>query len=155
MKLLIAVLLTLASWTSLASNAPEITLNGLSKYAGQFVSVFYVSGKPASLGTAGQDLEVNKILAGPFTQKIGSNSLSYTSVSVPRDGFATFNFVIAVVHDQPEHFLTNLRLNNGSVTRVPVASRTGQAQDTNSNRRFSAKRFKSSIKLKNNPSLNF
>lgn len=155
MRILMTLILLTLSWSSFANSAPEITVRGLAKYSGQFISLFYVSGKPASFGTAGQDLEVNKVLTGPVIQKIGSDSQSFPAASVPRNGFATFNFVIAVVHDQSEHFLTNLRLNNGAVVRVPVSTAGRAIQDNGTNRKFTAKKFKPIFQLKGNPTINF
>ena len=155
MKSILIILATLTAFAAHAVKVPEIAVSGLGKYAGQFVSLYYVSGKPASFGTSGQDLDINKVLAGPVTQKIGSGQVSFNSREVKRSGFAAFNYVVAVVHDQSEHFITNLRLVNGAVTRNPVSTSGKAVSDNNTNRKFAAKKFKSSLKLKNNAKISF
>jgi hypothetical protein len=143
------------SLAAFSARVPEIAVNGLNKYSGQFVSLYYVSGKTASFGTTGQDLDINRVLKGPVTQKISGDQISFNATDVKSNGFAAFNYVLAVVHAQPDHFVTNLRLKSGNVVRIPVATSGKAIGDSKENRRFNSKRFKAFFKLRKNPSLKF
>ncbi|MBH48456.1 MAG: hypothetical protein CME71_09845 [Halobacteriovorax sp.] len=108
-------------FSSFAFAAGEIEVDsfrvtGLSAFKGKRLSVYYVSARPATLETPGQIAKVRKILKGPLTYSIDANGVAQVdSVSVPRDGWTTFNHLIFVVHAQTKHSLQNV---DGSLPEV-------------------------------------
>lgn len=145
-------LFSVSAWST---TVKKVTVTGLEKYQGQSISLFYVSGKQATFGTAGQELETNKVLFGPVTKVIDGNVLTFPKTKVPRDGFTAFNYLLAVVHPAETHFLTNLTYEGGAVVRVPALNVDRNIEDNVSNREFSEKRFKPIFKLGNQPQLDF
>lgn len=104
-----------------ATTVESFSLAGLDEYRGMNVSLYYVSGRPAGLGTAGQEIHVNRVLLGPQRFSIPATGvISVPKVEVPRDGFTSFNFLIIVVHQQAQHALTNPALRGGRLVREPV-----------------------------------
>lgn len=109
------------AFSAQATTVESFTLTGLDEYRGLNVSLYYVSGRPAGLGTVGQEIHANKVLFGPQRFAVPANgSVSVPKVEVPRDGFTTFNFLIIVVHQQAQHALTNPALRSGRLVREPV-----------------------------------
>jgi hypothetical protein len=121
MKVLSLFLALIVSYSVQATSVEGFSLAGLDEYKGMNVSLYYVSGRPAGLGTAGQEIHANKVLLGPQKFSIPSSGVvSVPKVEVPRDGFTSFNFLIVVVHQQADHALTNPALRGGRVVREPV-----------------------------------
>lgn len=97
------------------------SVRGLEKYSGANLSLYYVSGRPAGLGTSGQEIHVNKVLKGPVKYRISSDGVvSIKAVDVPRDGWTSYNYLIFVVHSQSTHALTNPDYQDGVIVREPV-----------------------------------
>lgn len=121
MKILSLVLFLFLSLSANATNVDSFSLAGLDQYKGMNVSLYYVSGRPGGLGTAGQEIHVNKVLLGPQRYSVPSNGVVTVSKSqIPRDGFTSVNFMIIVVHQQAVHALTNSALRSGRIQREPV-----------------------------------
>lgn len=121
MKFLSLVLFLFLSLAANATNVESFSLAGLDQYRGMNVSLYYVSGRPGGLGTAGQEIHVNKVLLGPQKYTVPSNGVVTVSKSqIPRDGFTSVNFLIIVVHQQSIHALTNTALRAGRISREPV-----------------------------------
>lgn len=100
-------------------------VSGLFDYSGKYLSIFFVSGRPASIGTVGQEVNVNKVMSGPHTFRIpGNGTVSVPEVSVPREGWSSYNYAIFVVHEQARHALSNLTWSGGSVAREQVRYHT-------------------------------
>jgi|GEM_PF-4874722 hypothetical protein len=115
------VLLLLTLTAQAGTQVGAFSVRGLEKYSGAKLSLYYVSGRPAGLGTNGQEIHVNKVLKGPEKYRItGDGVVAIKSVNVPRDGWTSYNYLIFVVHTQPAHALTNPDYRNGRVTRDPV-----------------------------------
>jgi hypothetical protein len=121
-KFPIFLLMMIASLSAFAdNNIDSYEVSGLRAYAGQKLSIYYVSGRPAGLGTPGQEISVNKVMAGPQTYTISSNGTVQTQrIVVPRDGWTSYNYVIFVVHRQPVHALTNIDWRAGNIVREEV-----------------------------------
>lgn len=120
LKLLLGLLFSVLFLSEGWANAPAFTVSGLQRFNGLSLSVYYVSGRPASLGTPGQEIHVNKVMSGPHVYRISGDQVSIGKVNVPRDGWTSFNYVIFVVHQQASHALTNLSWSNGGINREPV-----------------------------------
>ena len=115
------VLLLLTLTAQAGTQVGAFSVRGLEKYSGANLSLYYVSGRPAGLGTNGQEIHVNKVLEGPKKYRIsGDGVVTLKSVNVPRDGWTSYNYLIFVVHSQPTHALTNPDYRNGLVVREPV-----------------------------------
>jgi hypothetical protein len=125
MKMIKIPLMLILFVTSLSAYADNLIgsyeIAGLRAYAGQNLSIFYVSGRPAGLGTPGQEITVNKVMSGPRTYSISAQGTVRTeSIVVPRDGWSSYNYAIYVVHTQPVHALTNIAWAGGTIVREKV-----------------------------------
>jgi hypothetical protein len=108
------------AWAQNTQVAP-FDVTGLQNYAGKNLSVYFVSGRQATIGTSGQEVHVNKVMSGPHIYSIPRNGIvALDGVAVPRDGWTSYNFAIFVVHEQPVHALTNLAWVRGAFVREPV-----------------------------------
>lgn len=128
----------------------SFSVRGLEKYSGANLSLYYVSGRPARLGTSGQEIHVNKVLKGPVKYKISRDGVVYVrGVNVPRDGWTSYNYLIFVVHAQPEHALTNPDYSGGGVVREPVRyyDSSIRVDYTFVNKNFEYKTYKSSREI--------
>lgn len=135
------------------TNVAAFKLTGLSEFKGQNLSVYFVSGRPASLGTSGQEIHVNKVMSGPHIYKIQGNELQVEATRVPRDGWTSYNYAIFVVHGQNVHALTNIAYAGGQIVREPVRynDERFEVNYTEQNQRFIFKTFRTSRELNGQP----
>lgn len=120
-KILLLLLMPLLSFQLQARELlfPSMVVNGLEKYAGKKLDVFYISGRPAGIGTVGQSVNVNKIWSQRKSLSIspeGMVEVPETKV-VNKFGIA-FNYVIFSVYDkeQSEFLIKNA---DGSCPGLP------------------------------------
>jgi hypothetical protein len=100
-----------------------IEITGFTAYAGLYLSAFYVSGRDAYIGTAGQVINVNKIMSTPVVVKISADGLAkIPAMNVLRSGFSVFNNVVFVVHKRTNYYLQNynIRTKRPSDPRLPA-----------------------------------
>lgn len=152
---LIFLLLSLSAQAGTKVGA--FSARGLEKYSGANLSLYYVSGRPARLGTSGQEIQVNKVLKGPIKYKVSGNGVvKIKPVDVPRDGWTSFNYLIFVVHAQPTHALTNTDYQNGVVVRKPVRYFDSSVNIDYSrvNKSFEYRTYKSARKIQQGGAIN-
>lgn len=156
-KMACAVVLLGLSFPLLAATKVEaFSVRGLENYRGDHLSLYYVSGRPAGLGTSGQELHVNKVLKGPTKYKISSDGVvNIKAANVPRDGWTSFNFVVFVVHAQSTHALTNPVYRGGVIEREPVRyyDNSFNVDYSRVNKAFEFKAFKTAREISNGGSI--
>jgi hypothetical protein len=103
-KLLALVILTtclgLNAWAGGVTKVNEVRLHGLDEFRGLMLSAFYVSGRPAALGTLGSRPQLREVLkiAGPFEIHGQNTPVIVPKTDIIADGFRTYNFIVFVVH---------------------------------------------------------
>lgn len=145
------IIFLLATFSASAANVVEgYEISGLNGFARNYLSIYYVSGRPAGLGTPGQEISVNKVMSGPHTYTISSRGTVNTErVVVPRDGWSSYNYAIYVVHRQPVHALTNIAWDTGNIIRerVRYLDESVVIDYSNQNQSFIIKTYKTSREL--------
>jgi hypothetical protein len=80
------------------THVEEIHLHSLAQYAGKTLFVFYVSAREATLGVAGQTLNVKEVKGDPVKVQIDSKgNATVPAIDIPRSGFHVFNYVVFAV----------------------------------------------------------
>lgn len=151
-----ALILGLCQSVFAGTRVDAFSVRGLEKYSGANLSIYYVSGRPAGLGTSGQEIHVNKVLKGPVKFKISRDGLvNVPKANVPQDGWTSYNYLIFVVHAQPDHALTNPDYSGGAVVREPVRyyNSSVDIDYTRVNKSFEYKTFKSSREIRGGGSI--
>lgn len=84
---------------------PPVQINGLSKYSGKYISIFYVTAGDAHLLTVNNKLIYNlKIVEENLviTKQISEDSISLDSQLAPQKGAHAPNAIEFVIHDSPQ-----------------------------------------------------
>jgi hypothetical protein len=120
MKNSFAIIISLFILLSLQLRAETVNVSSFEFKAGpglngSYISLFYVSARPASFGTSGQQLKVFKILKGPKMVKILNNGALIENVEVLRSHAGNiFNYVVYYIHPRPTFGIKNL---DGTIPR--------------------------------------
>ncbi len=95
---------------------PPMTVRGLGTYAGQNLSIYFVSGTEGPISTSGQTLAVRAVMRDPVTLPIpAGGEVRVPALSTPKtSGFFAFSHVLYVVHRAPKYALRNA---NGKAPR--------------------------------------
>ncbi len=93
-----------------------MVVRNLGPFAGQNLSVYFVSGTEGPISTSGQTLAVRAAMRDPVTLPIPANGeVRVPALSTPKaSGFFVFSHVLFVVHRAPKHALRNA---NGKAPR--------------------------------------
>lgn len=79
----------------------------LSPYIGKKLTLLFVQGQRPIVGTEDSQLTVFEIKAVVPSIEITHDSLGIQPVNIPRNGIGRANFLIAVIHSQPNYFWVN------------------------------------------------
>jgi hypothetical protein len=100
---LITLLMLLGSSTVFGREVkfPLIKVTGLSEFTNKKLSVFYVSGRPAGIGTQGSKIITNKIWNSRDAISISDDGIARIPETIVENKYGiAFNYVLFVVHDE-------------------------------------------------------
>jgi len=95
--------LTTVSFASGRVSVRSFNIEGLNRYAGKSVSVFYVSGRSPGFSLPGARPRVRKVLkkSGPFNVS-SAGKVTVSGVNLMETGWERFNFLGVVVHEKSQ-----------------------------------------------------
>jgi len=96
---------------------PEIEIKNITEHSGKYLTVIYAQANRSMFSTDDHDLKVKDVKFSKTFGPLSSESVVTASTKLSRDGFGgSFNFIIAVIHDQNEFYWTNA---DGSEVKYP------------------------------------
>jgi len=127
-KISVSILIFALSTLSFASgniSVRSFNIEGLSRYSGKAVSVFYVSGRSPGFSMPGARPRIRKVLkkSGPFN--INSGSVSVSGVNFVETGWEKFNFVGIVVHEKSQKHVALKNLDGSTPEGQDDSSKPG------------------------------
>lgn len=111
MKLVLLSVLTIFGFSSGAMGQiavlPQVKIEGLSNHVGDYITVYFALGTPASIVLSSEQINLREVRAKTTTQ-ITSSSISTPRMSVAIEGFTVpFNVLLVVIHRQPTFIWLN------------------------------------------------
>lgn len=89
----------------------EVTLplqfTHLAPYVGKKLTLLFVQGQRPIVGTEDSQITVLEVKAVIPSIEVKSDQISIRPVNIPRAGIGRANFLIAVIHSQPNYFWSN------------------------------------------------
>ncbi|MFN7453375.1 MAG: hypothetical protein ACK5RO_01815 [Pseudobdellovibrionaceae bacterium] len=109
---------------------PEINLNGLGNYRGQYATVIYANGRPAVITSSSpiQKQVVLRSVSFTATKPISADGVVFPKTDISNVGFITYNMIVFVVHREPQFTWVNA---NGTVPEGVKAPENGAVRNNN------------------------
>ena len=128
-KISVFILMFALSTLSYASGRISVrsfNIDGLNRYSGKAISVFYVSGRSPGFSLPGARPRVRKVLkkAGPFNVS-SSGKVTVSGVNLVETGWERFNFLGVVVHEKSQKHVAIKNLDGSTPEGQSDSSKPG------------------------------
>lgn len=128
MRVLFSIVASALLLMALASNAKAdgtigsvpvagFSIKGLGNHVGQYLTVYYVMGRRASISTQQDQVKIGNVKLRKDFQITG-DQIALPAVQIPMDGIFFPNLVVFVIHKTPDFHWVNLS-DDGSTTSIP------------------------------------